>query len=186
MHSNEICIQCWKNKDCNEYCAAINHLAKINEQQKTKDKTALIRRLARQLNMQDAEPSKELKALGERIIKRFPEFSFIKEYDIRIGYVISYERKNGAKIVYADCRKLQEPIKAYLPFDFLITFYDWHTGHMTENQKKLLMKHELKHVGIGMKGLKITPHDIEDFKDILDEYGTDWTEKEVPDILAGE
>lgn len=48
------------------------------------------------------------------------------------------------------------------------------------------MYHELRHIGIGEKGLKIVPHDIEDFKDILKEYGLDWGEpgQEVPDILG--
>lgn len=188
MHNNEICLKCFKNNDCDYFCSAINLLYSLNEQQKQKDKTALIRRLSRKLNLQDAEPSKELAKLGNKIISHFSEFDFIKEYGIRIGYVISYERKNGEKKVYADCRKLQEVYKAYLPYDFIITFYDYHTGAMSEKQKKILMKHELKHVGISMRGLKLMPHDIEDFKDILEEFGLDWNEynKEVPDILAGD
>lgn len=188
MQNNEICVKCSYRKECEVLCPALELLYKLNKQQKGKDKTARLRNIARQLNLQDAEPSKELKELANRVIKKFPEFDFIKEYDIKIGYIISYERKNGEKIVYADCRKLQEPLKAYLPYDFLITFYDWHTGQMSDNQKKILMKHELKHIGLGTNGLKIMPHDIEDFKDILKDYGNDWNEfnKIVPDILGGD
>jgi hypothetical protein len=47
------------------------------------------------------------------------------------------------------------------------------------------MLHELKHVGLGMKGLRIIPHDIEDFSDILRKYGLKWNKsgEELPDIL---
>lgn len=83
---------------------------------------------------------------------------------------------------------MQDVFKAYLPYDFTITFYERNTGFINENQLKVLILHELKHVGIGMKGLKITPHDIEDFKDIITEYGIDWNAygKELTDILGGE
>ena len=49
------------------------------------------------------------------------------------------------------------------------------------------MLHELKHIGIGEKGLKIENHDVEDFKDILYRYGLDWNglDKDISDILAG-
>jgi hypothetical protein len=48
------------------------------------------------------------------------------------------------------------------------------------------MLHELKHVGIGEKGLKLVEHDIEDFKDILKQYGIDWNclDENVIDILS--
>ena len=182
---NEICIKCSKNKDCESICSALELLYKINKEQKIKDKTIMIRKISRQLNLQDAEPNKEMQELSDKIVNKFREFNFIKEYNIQIGYVISYEHKNGEKTIYADCRKLTESIKAYLPYDFLITFYECNTGNMNGNQKKILMYHELKHIGIGEKGVKIIPHDIEDFKDILAKYGLEWNEfnQEVPDIL---
>jgi hypothetical protein len=167
----------------------MNALINISEQQLTKDKTTLIRNFARQLNMIEAEPSKDLKKLGNKIIKKFPEFHFINEYGIKIGYVLSHERKNGEKITYAECRKVNETYKAYLPFDFVITFYECNTGYMSENQKQVLMLHELKHIGVGPRGLKIIQHDVEDFKDILSKYGLNWdsfNNNEIPDILAGD
>jgi hypothetical protein len=185
---NEVCAKCQFKKDCECGCPALNKLLAINRQQNREEKEALIKRLSRELAIQDAERSKELEELAGMVIDRFDEFSFIKEYGINIGYVMSYERKNGEKTVYADCRKISEVFKAYLPYDFIITFYDHHVGHMNDNQKKILMKHELKHVGVGIKGLKIVPHDIGDFKDILKSYGMEWDSygKELPDILANE
>jgi hypothetical protein len=140
------------------------------------------------MGIRDAEPSRKLRQLAERIIAKFPEFVIIREWNIKIGYVVSQERKAGEKITYADCRRVQEVFKAYLPFDFIITFYERNTGMLNENQQKILMLHELRHITMGEKGLKIRPHDIEDFKDILDVFGLDWNTpgKELPDILGGD
>jgi hypothetical protein len=185
--SELICKECHYAKDCELPCAAFNNLYQLWKEQDHKDKTIRIRNLKRQLGIRDAEPSNELRYLATKIINRYPEFAFIKEFDIKIGYVISQQRKSGEKTTYADCRKIPDVYRAYLPYDFIITFYERNTGFLNENQLKVLMYHELKHVGIGMKGLKITPHDIEDFKDIISEYGMDWNSygKELPDMLGG-
>ena len=83
---------------------------------------------------------------------------------------------------------MTELYRAYLPYDFIITFFERNTGFLNENQLKVLMYHELRHIGIGEKGLKIVPHDVEDFSDILSRYGLDWNHinKELPDILGGD
>jgi hypothetical protein len=160
----------------------------IQKAQNAKDRSAITRLLARKLGIRDAEPNKKIRLLGEAIINRFPELQFINAYGIKIGYVLSYENKTGQKIIYADCRKLGEVYKAFLPFDFVITFYYFNTEILNDNQKKILMLHELKHIQINERELSVKPHDIEDFKDILEKYGNEWNEfnKEVPDILGGE
>ncbi|MHB8061269.1 MAG: putative metallopeptidase [Ruminiclostridium sp.] len=185
---SEICDKCFKNKECELSCAAFDALYKIWDEQNEKDKTILIRNLKKQMGIREAEPSRQLRLLANKIINRFPEFGFIREWNVKIGYVVSQKRKQGEKITYADCRKVQEVFKAYLPYDFIITFYERNTGFLNENQQKILMLHELRHITMGDKGPKIRPHDIEDFSDILDKYGLDWNNfgKELPDILGGE
>ncbi len=187
----EICNECLYGSSCKAEkmtCQAVQELHKIYRARSIKDRSILIRLLARKLGIRNAEPSRELKKLGEAVINKFIELHFINEYGIRIGYVVSYENKCGQKITYADCRKLGEVYKAYLPFDFIITFYYFNTEILSENQKKILMLHELKHIQITERGLSVRPHDIEDFKDILSRYGNEWNEfnKEVPDILGGD
>lgn len=184
----EICKNCIYEKECESYCPALQELYQIRNTQDKRDKTIRVRNLKRQLSIKDAEPSQELRRLGDKIIKSFSEFAFIKEWNIKIGYVISLEKKQGEKTTYADCRKVSEVYRAYLPYDFIITFYERNTGFLNENQLKVLMYHELKHIGMGDRGLKIVPHDKEDFKDILERYGLDWNEfgKELPDILGGD
>lgn len=183
-----ICDECVNHQFCKKAkvsCTAINELNNIYEAQNFKHRTTLTRLAGRKLGIRDAEPSKELKHLGEAIINRFPELQFINTYGIKIGYVLSYENKTGQKVVFADCRKLGEVYKAFLPFDFIVTFYYFNTELLNANQKKILMLHELKHIQITERGLSVKPHDIEDFKDILARYGNEWNEfnKDVPDIL---
>lgn len=184
---NNLCNDCWNRKDCAPPCPAMDALLAYVRVQSDADKRAYLRTLSKSL-LNEAKPSKELRVLAEKVIRRFPELCYIHDCGIRIGYVVSHERKNGEKTVYADCRKLGESVRAYLPFDFLITFYEHNTGLLNENQKRLLMLHELSHIGIGQRGLRIKPHDVEDFSFILEKYGLDWTKygKELPDILAGE
>lgn len=184
---NLICKECHI-RDCEVPCSALEYLYKIYDEQNKKDKTIRTRNLKRQLGIREAEPSRKLRTLANRIIRKYPEFNFINEWNIKIGHVISQERKRGEKITYADCMKVQETYKAYLPYDFIITFYENNTGFLNDNQLKILMYHELKHIGMGPRGPKIVSHDIEDFSDILDKYGLDWNEygKELPDILGGD
>lgn len=140
------------------------------------------------MNLVDYEINDDLKELGEELIKAMPELHIIKDFDVKIGYVLSYEGKKAkSKSVNADCRKVNGSYTAYLPFDFIITFYEPNIYYMTENQKKVLMLHELKHIGIGEKGLRVEPHDIEDFSSILKRFGLEWNglNHDIPDILAG-
>jgi len=186
-----ICNICAYQVLCKEegtQCQAIKELLVIQKARGLKDRAIFTRLLARKLKIKDAEPSKKLKQLGEAIINKSPELQFINIYGIKIGYVLSYENKTGQKITYADCRKLGEVYKAFLPFDFIVTFYYFNTELLNDNQKKILMLHELKHIQINERGLSVKPHDVEDFKDILDKYGNEWNEfnKEMPNILGGE
>ncbi len=186
MENVPICKNC--DNECKNPCSAMNTLMQLYIQLREEEKTKTIRDLRKDLALIDYEVADDLKELGEKLIKTMPELYVIRDYDIKIGYVRSYERKRDkGKCVNADCRRVNGTYTAYLPFDFIITFYDPNMYYMTENQKKILMLHELKHIGIGDKGIRLENHDIEDFKDILNRFGIDWNEfnQDVPDILAG-
>lgn len=179
-----MCKKC--GRGCESECMALKELLTIWNENRVKEKHQLIRKLRKTLNLLDAEPSKQMKQLADLIINKFPELYFIKEYGIKIGYVLSQERKQGQKITYADCRKVNLVYSAYIPYDFVITFYADNIEMLNENQKKILMLHELKHIGVNQKGLVIIPHDVEDFESILKDYGTKWNKynnNDVPDIL---
>jgi hypothetical protein len=184
--NNPVCQKCGMN--CKEFCMAIKLLLKIYNEKRLEEKTELIRKLRPLLQILDYETADDLRELGEKIINRFPEFSFIKEFDIKIGYIRAYESKNSkGRPMFAECRKISGSYQAYLPFDFLIAFYDPNVIILTENQQKIVMYHELRHIEMTPQGFTIRPHDIEDFENILREHGLNWNQfgNEIPDILAG-
>lgn len=192
MAKDLICARCARNADCALKCEAWLKLKEIYKEARNKERHQLIKKYGRQLGIADAEPSREMQKLAESIIQnsailsKFPELGIIREYDVRIGYVVSQENPGGTKVKYADCRKLKWAYRAYLPFDFIITFYARNTELLSENQQKILMLHELKHIGIGEKGLRLEEHTKEDFATMLEAYGIRWNEEDadVPDILS--
>jgi len=172
---------------CGDSCAALEALTKLYRDLKVETKTEIMNSLRKELSLVDFEVADDLRVLAEKIISTMPELSIIRDYDAKIGYVRSYEAKRDkGKQINADCRKVNGTYTAYLPYDFIITFYDPNVYHMSENQKKILMLHELRHIGIGERGFRIENHDVEDFRDILDRFGIEWNgfDQEVPDILA--
>ena len=185
-----ICKEC--GNECEDKCMALIKLLDIYKETRNKERHQLVKKLQKEIGIVDAEPSKELRKLAEKILSnesilsKFPELNVIREYNIRVGYVVSQENPGGTKIKYADCRKLKWTYKAFLPFDFLITFYGRNTELLNENQKKIVMLHELKHIGIGEKGLRLEEHDKEDFANVLEAYGIRWNslDMDVPDILS--
>ncbi len=186
MAKLKICEKC--GQECEVPCAAAEELYKIYDSLRTEEKTEIIKELRNELGIADYEVADDLRELAEKVITARPELSIIRDYDIKVAYVRSYEAKRDkGKVVNADCRKVNGTYTAYLPYDFIITFYEPNMYYMTENQQKVLMLHELKHIGIGERGLKIENHDIEDFADILTAYGLVWNgiNKDIEDILAG-
>jgi len=185
MDVRRICNKCVIG--CGDSCAALEELLKIYRDLRIEEKTVIIKDLRKELSLVDYEVADDLRVLAEKIILAMPELGIIREFDAKIGYVRSYEvKKDKGKEVNADCRKINGTYTAYLPFDFVITFYENNIYHMSENQKKILMLHELRHIGIGERGFRIENHDVEDFRDILDRFGITWGgfDQEVPDILA--
>lgn len=186
MAESLVCVRC--GRECDLPCTALETLNQLYADLRTEEKTQLIRELRKDLSLIDYEVAEDLRDLGERVVNKMPELHIIKDYDIRVAYVRSYEAKRDkGKTVYADCRKVRGTFTAYLPFDFIVTFYEPNVYIMTENQKKILMLHELRHISIGERGLRIENHDVEDFRDILIRFGIDWNDfnQEVADILAG-
>ncbi len=184
------CKGCYLEKECDRalICNGLKALNRICAEQHEKEKRELIREYAIELGVIDYEVSDELRQLGEKVIAGMSELYYITEFEIKVGYVLSYEaKKKDGKSIAADCRKVTGPYQAYLPFDFVVTFYHPNMSYMTENQQKVLMLHELKHIGVGERGLKIEPHNIEDFESILSRYGLNWNafNNDIPDILVG-
>lgn len=110
-----------------------------------------------------------------------PSLQHIKESHAVIIYLESdYAKTSKGKLVFGQCEKIQDKYKWGIPADFTITVFEPNVQKFTEDQIRILLHHELLHVGIdkkadGSESYSIVDHDIEDFKLILDKYGTGWS-----------
>ena len=123
--------------------------------------------------------SDEFTVIGEDVIRTERSLQWIPRADIRIGFMESdKEKKKSGKEVLGDCRLVKEPWNAFCPFDFLITIYLPNVAGMSMDQIRILLLHELLHVGMDEKNgepvYRIVPHDIEEFREIINRYGIDW------------
>ncbi len=122
--------------------------------------------------------SNELKILADDVIEEHANLAHLKSGDIMIVYMYSdQEKKKNGGLVYADTQLVNPKMKALASCDFIITFYKPNSDMLSPDQLKILMYHELRHVGYDPAKNKhyIIPHDVEDFKDIISEHGVDWT-----------
>lgn len=98
-----------------------------------------------------------------------------------IIYLSSEHKKVASgKKVLGQCEKVADKYKWGIPCDFTITVFEPNVEGMTEEQLRMLIFHELLHVGIeynadGTETYSVKPHDLEDFKLIIDRFGTDWS-----------
>lgn len=118
--------------------------------------------------------------LAHQVIHSVPELKHLASAQVSIGYMESNcKKKSHGRIVFAECMKVKDIYKAFTPFDFLIVVYEPNVLLMNEEQLKILLEHELLHIKIENPDdiepvYSINPHDVEDFRSILDKYGMDW------------
>lgn len=135
----------------------------------------------RQLNERYAEIAQELIDTEEILVD-------IRNSQATIVYLSSEHKKmDSGKVVHAVCEKVAEKYKWGIPADFTITVFEPNVVGMTEEQIRILLFHELLHVGIdfadGEEKYSIIPHDLEDFKYIIDRFGTSWSAVKKDNVL---
>lgn len=179
-------------KDARSYCSAMNELFRVYDDSKKQIAKTFVDDHREWLSIVDAEQSEEYEQLASQVIDAIEELHFIKELEIKIGYVKSYDAKaNKGRTILADCRKVKAIYQCFIPYDFLITVYEPNVIGLTANQMKALMWHELKHIGINDQTLALTyrivPHDIEDFYSIVERLGVKWDmpDTDIEDITEG-
>ena len=131
--------------------------------------------------MENRKLNANYKALAEEVLNEQSELAYIKNSNARIAYLESDStKKNKDKAVLGECEKVAAKNKWAIDYDFTITLFYNNIIGFTRDQIKILLFHELLHVGIekdpdeGTETYSVTPHDLEDFKIIIDKYGTDW------------
>ena len=125
--------------------------------------------------------NKNYERIARELIDSEPELDYIKQSRARIIYLESdASKKNGTdRLVYGECEKVASKNQWAISADFTITVYTNNVIGMSEEQIKILLFHELLHVGIdygtdGGEIYSVKKHDLEDFKVIIDKFGTDW------------
>lgn len=118
--------------------------------------------------------------IGKALIDSEPSLADIKDSEATIVYLSSeHEKTSDGKAVLGQCEKIQDKYKWAIPCDFTITLFEPNIEDLTEEQIRIVILHELLHVGIridkdGEEEYYVKPHDVEDFRMLIERYGIDW------------
>lgn len=122
------------------------------------------------------------RAIAEDLIEKEPDLSYIKDSRVRIAYLESDQSKKADKdkLVLGECEKVAAKNKWAISYDFTITLFKNNLVGLTAAQIRIVLFHELLHVGIefgpdGDEIYSVLKHDLEDFKLIIDKFGTEWS-----------
>ena len=125
----------------------------------------------------------ELCIIGQELIDTEYILDDVRESGVRVAFLRSeLEKKTKTKIVYGQCERVPDKYLWAVPFDFLITVFSPNTERFTEEQLRILLLHELMHIGVEKDGnaydYYVKEHDIEEFSEIIKRYGIDWSKED--------
>lgn len=125
------------------------------------------------------ERNRSYARIARRLIETEPELEEIRDSGVRIAYLSSFEeKKKNGKPVLGECVLVKKQYKWRVPYDFMIFIYEPNCIDLNRKQKRILLLHELMHVGVNFDRedieYKIIPHDIEEFWTIINRYGLTW------------
>ncbi len=126
-----------------------------------------------------AEVSIRYADLAEKVIAEHHDLKWIPKIGVKVGFLESdRQKKKSGRLVLGECILVKDLYRCFIPYDFLIVIYAPNVIGMTKEQMKILLYHEMLHIGISDDGedLKyvVNPHDVEEFRTIIDKYGIDW------------
>ena len=131
--------------------------------------------------MEHRQINENYQRIAEDLIQNEPELAYIKDSRVRIAYLESDQAKkaDADKLVLGECEKVAAKNKWAINYDFTITLFRNNLIGLTLDQIRIVLFHELLHVGIepgadGDEIYSVVKHDLEDFKTIIDRFGTDW------------
>ena len=126
------------------------------------------------------EQNDDYARIGAELIQAEKSLNWIRETEVSIGFMSSNKAKvSNGKTVFGQCERVPDRYKAFIPYDFLITVYEPNVIDFTNQQIRILLHHELLHCGVNMNAeptYTVVPHDVEEFNEIIDRYGLDWSE----------
>lgn len=126
------------------------------------------------------EMNEEYSVIARDLIEKEPLLDYIRQSEATIVYLSSdYEKKSKGKTVFGECERIKPKYKWAIPADFTITIFEPNVIGFTDEQKRILLFHELLHVKIefgkdGEEKYSTNPHDVEEFRTVIERYGIDW------------
>lgn len=119
--------------------------------------------------------SDEYTLIGQELIDTEESLAPLRSAPATIVYLASEGAPKAAgKSVQGKCEKVADKYKWGIPADFTITLFEPNIDYMTDEQIRILIFHELLHLQVDGDDVKVVGHDLEDFKEIIDRYGTEW------------
>lgn len=121
----------------------------------------------------------EYTELGQELIDEDPALDDVRESGVKVAFLRSeLEKKTRTSLIYGQCEKVPDKYRWAVPFDFTVTVFAPNVERFTLEQLKILLLHELLHIGVEKDGNEydfyVREHDIEDFNEIIDRYGIGW------------
>lgn len=119
-----------------------------------------------------------LKQLADKVILATPKLQHLVDDCLIAFQWCTKDRVSGGRTVFGECSKVSDKVKAFVGFDYIITFYP---AAMELNEIGLarLMKHELLHIKTDGEKFQINQHDVQDFREMLESYGFDWAQSQM-------
>ena len=116
------------------------------------------------------------------LIDKKPSLIKLKDWAIRIGVVYSEKGKtNKGKAVIASIERDPDLYREITVVDYIITIYKPSLAGLANDQVEIALFEQLLKIqieeesdGSDIKDLCLKGYDYEGFKEIIDEYGSDW------------
>lgn len=118
--------------------------------------------------------------MGQLLVETEACLAHVRESHATICYLSSdYAKRSHGREVRGECERVADKNKWAMPCDFTVTVYEPNCVGMDDEHLSRLLLHELLHVGIGEdkdgnETYHVRPHDLEDFREIVDRWGVDW------------
>lgn len=126
------------------------------------------------------ERSERYRMLAEDVIRSEPCLAHIRRSEVAICYLASdAERRARGRATLGTCERVPARWRWAVPYDFAITVFEPNVAGLDEERLRKLLLHELMHVDIerredGEERYSVVPHDVEDFRAMIEGYGFDW------------
>jgi len=136
----------------------------------------------------DWKVSSEAKDIADELSRKFiSTLSGVNPEEVSCIIAMDGSAPNKGETLAA-IRKVNDKTKIATgtSFNFIIEIYADNWFDLSEIQKQWVILHELLHIDPNSEDIKLRKHDVEDFAAILRNYGVDYIDSDLPDLLDDE